>query len=156
MNLSMNVVQLLTNKKLTITAAESLTGGAFQTAITSVSGASKIFYGGYVTYSNEAKHELLKIDNQIINKYGVVSKEIAMEMAKNTMNLMKTDLSISFTGVAGPESLEGNPPGTVWIGLAYKELLIANCYHFIGNREQVRKQSVDTGMQLIIKTLREQ
>src|SRR5699024_318744 len=115
------VSRLLIEKKLTLTAAESLTGGAFQSMLTSVAGASDYFEGGLVTYSKRLKKETLGISQEVIDTYGVVSCQCAIEMARGVKENFGTDIGISFTGVAGPSKLEGQQPGTVWIGLAPKD-----------------------------------
>lgn len=107
--------------KLSITAAESLTAGLFQSTIGSVSGVSAIFPGGFVTYANEAKHQLVNVPQAIIDAEGVVSEATAKAMASGAKQQLNTDVGISFTGVAGPGTLEGQPAGTVWIGLAYRD-----------------------------------
>ncbi|XIF20406.1 MAG: nicotinamide-nucleotide amidohydrolase family protein [Acetilactobacillus jinshanensis] len=88
----------------------------FQSTLGNVPGISAVFPGGFVTYSNHAKHQLLEIPSIVIDNYGVVSKPVAKWMARQSRRIMGTDLSVSFTGVAGPASLEGQPAGTVWIG----------------------------------------
>ncbi|WP_019242232.1 MULTISPECIES: competence/damage-inducible protein A [Bacillus] len=117
-SLMKEVVKLLTSKGLTIASAESLTGGMFQEELTTISGASQIFKGGIVSYSNEAKINVLKVNKETIEKYGAVSEQCAKEMAEQVRSLLGTDIGISFTGVAGPEPLEGKPVGTVYIGLS--------------------------------------
>lgn len=119
-SIEQTVGQRLIKRGLSITGAESLTAGMFQSTLGNVPGISAIFPGGFITYSNEAKHQLLSIPTQVINKYGVVSEQVAKWMAERSRQIMKTDLSVSFTGVAGPASLENHPAGTVWIGLAVK------------------------------------
>lgn len=148
-----DVVNLLLKKELTITAAESLTGGLFQATIASIPKVSNVFYGGFVTYSNTAKTQLLNISKETIDKYGVVSENIAKEMAQNSRRIMKTDIGISFTGVAGPDSLEDKSAGTVWIGLSTKKGCDAYLYNFSGNRNEVRNASVRAGLEKVISWL---
>lgn len=144
------VVKKLLEANLSITAAESLTAGAFQAALGNVPGVSRIFPGGFVTYANSAKSGLLDIPTDIIQKNGVVSEETAKWMAQNSKKKMKTDIGISFTGVAGPDSLEGKEAGTVWIGLAFKDRPVkAKLYHFARQRSLVRERSVLTGLDWI-------
>lgn len=112
------LIALLKDNQLTISAAESLTGGMFQEELTKIPGAGLIMEGGIVCYSNEAKMKLLKVKEETIDKYGVVSEECAIEMADNIKSLLDTDIGISFTGVAGPDELEGHPVGTVYLGIA--------------------------------------
>lgn len=144
------VVGNLIRQNQSITAAESLTAGEFQSTIGNVSGVSAIFPGGFVTYANKTKHQLLGIPEEIISKYGVVSQQVAMAMAANSKRILSTDLAISFTGVAGPDKLEGQAAGTVWIGLAFvNQRTEAWEMHFSGERAAVRKQSVYAGLDII-------
>lgn len=115
------VFNLLREHSKTITAAESLTGGLFQSSIADFSGASKIFNGGYVTYSLPEKSRMLDIPIDDLEKNGVVSQFTAEQMANQARKLTKSDYAVSLTGVAGPNSLEGHLPGTVFIGLASKD-----------------------------------
>ena len=149
-----NVGQTLIERNLSITAAESLTSGMFQSNLADVAGISAIFPGGFVTYANEAKETLLDIPKEIISQYGVVSKHTAIWMAQQAKAKLQTNIAISFTGVAGPDSLENQPAGTVWIGLAYRnETPFGQLFHFTGNRNQVREQSVHQGFQLLKEQL---
>ncbi|AEB29378.1 competence damage-inducible protein A [Carnobacterium sp. 17-4] len=147
------VTDLLNEQNLTLTAAESLTGGAFQNLITSVSGASNYFKGGIVTYSNEAKTTILGVAKRSIEEFGVVSAECAIEMAKKAQGMFDTDLAISFTGVAGPDKLDNKEVGTVWIGIATKETTFAKEYHFGKGRENNREKSIMSGLELIRRVL---
>lgn len=115
------VFNLLREHSKTITAAESLTGGLFQSSIADFSGASKIFNGGYVTYSLPEKSRMLDIPIDDLEKNGVVSQFTAEQMANQARKITKSDYAVSLTGVAGPDSLEGHLPGTVFIGLASKD-----------------------------------
>lgn len=115
------VFNLLRERSKTITAAESLTGGLFQSSIADFSGASQIFNGGYVTYSLPEKSRMLDIPIVDLEKNGVVSQFTAEQMANQARKLTKSDYAVSLTGVAGPDSLEGHIPGTVFIGLASKD-----------------------------------
>ncbi len=114
-------VHLLKQKGLTVTAAESLTGGLFQQEITSCAGASEIFSGGMVTYSNDVKHQNLGVRESTIRQFGAVSGECAEEMAICVREKFQADIGVSFTGVAGPDELEGKPVGTVFIGFSFKD-----------------------------------
>lgn len=145
------VVELLKSKHKTITAAESLTAGMFQSTIASVPGASQIFTGGFVTYSNQVKEQLLGIPAEIINQNGVVSAETAIYMADNSSKIMHSNIGVSFTGVAGPDSLEGNPAGTVWLGLAGFGETITKKIQFATteSRNSIREKSVMSALQMI-------
>lgn len=127
------VVEKLKQRGLTVSASESLTGGSFQKAVTDIAGSSQIFPGGFVTYSASAKENLLDIPKEIIIENGVVSEATAKWMAERTRIKMDTDFGVSFTGVAGPDTLEGNPAGTVWIGISQRDRQTAAFeYHFMG------------------------
>ncbi|MTV82992.1 competence/damage-inducible protein A [Secundilactobacillus folii] len=153
-SLTQVVINQLIDRKLSVTAAESLTAGEFQSTIGSVPGVSAVFPGGFVTYANEAKHQLLEIPNDVIDTQGVVSKATAIWMAKQAKAKMQTDIAVSFTGVAGPDELEGQPAGTVWIGIAYRDQEPeAFLFHFTNGRQQVRARSVMTGLDLIRQRL---
>lgn len=148
------VVEKLKQRELTVSASESLTGGSFQKAVTDIAGSSQIFPGGFVTYSASAKENLLNIPKKIIIENGVVSEATAKWMAERTRIKMDTDFGVSFTGVAGPDTLEGNPAGTVWIGISQRGRQAAAFeYHFYGDRDAVRVRSVLAGFDLINKKL---
>ncbi|MCA9765271.1 MAG: competence/damage-inducible protein A [Carnobacterium sp.] len=148
------VSKLIKEKKLTLSAAESLTGGTFQSMITSTSGASEFFEGGLVTYNNRIKKEQLDINPKTIDQHGVVSSQCAIEMAENIKKIFGSDIGISFTGVAGPLELENKKPGTVWIGIAVKNKeTYAKCFHFEGDRNKNRELSVLSGLHLIYRDL---
>ena len=117
-NLSLKIIKLLTKKKLTVSFAESCTGGLLASSITSISGSSKVFNMGLVTYSNNAKVKLLQVPKKTITKYGAVSYETCLSMVKNLNKISKSNISISITGVAGPNGgTKEKPVGLVYIGL---------------------------------------
>ncbi len=117
-NLSLKIVKLLTKKKLTLSLAESCTGGLLASSITSISGSSKIFIMGFVTYSNNAKVKFLKVPKKTITNHGAVSHETCLSMVKNLSKISKSNISISITGVAGPNGgTKEKPVGLVYIGL---------------------------------------
>lgn len=148
--------KLLKENNATIAVAESLTGGLFQEEVTSIAGCSKWFKGGIVSYAKEVKINSLGVKKETVDKYGVVSEQCAREMAENIRKLMDSNIGISFTGVAGPGPLEGKEPGTVYIGLSFKEKPTKSYYmNFFGNREAVRVRSVKHGAWLVYNELRE-
>lgn len=147
--------KLLKEKQLTIAAAESLTGGMFQKELTAVPGASSLLIGGVVCYSPQVKHEVLKVKQETIDTEGVVSASTAQQLAENVADLMKTDIGISFTGVAGPEDLEGKPAGTVYVGIAIKgQPTKVELLNLSGNRTTIRKQTVKYGCYYLLKYLK--
>ncbi|MGB6178000.1 competence/damage-inducible protein A [Carnobacterium sp.] len=148
------VSKSIKDRTLTLSAAESLTGGAFQSMMTSISGSSDIFEGGLVTYSNRIKKGILGVDQQIIDQFGVVSSQCAIKMAEKVKDSFETDIGISFTGVAGPSELENKKTGIVWIGLAIKDKeTFAKCFNFEGDRNVIRELSVLAGLDLINRDL---
>lgn len=150
------VKDLLIDRGLTITAAESLTGGAFLSELTGDTAASTIMEGGIVTYSEDKKHRVLKVRKQTLEKYGVVSAECAIEMAEKARELFDADIGVGLTGVAGPSSLEDHIPGTVYIGIAFKnKQSYAKYFHFAYKRNRNRRLSVMNALELVRRTLKE-
>lgn len=154
-SLAQVTVQLLQQKQKTISAAESLTAGLFQSTLGDVAGVSQVFNGGFVTYAKEAKEQLLGISPEKLTRYGMVSEFCAVAMAERTRELTNTDLAISFTGVAGPNELENQPVGTVWIGLSERnQPPVAYRYVFDKDRHNIRHRTVMEGLHLIWQRLR--
>lgn len=150
------VKDLLIDRGMTITAAESLTGGAFLSELTGDTAASTIMEGGIVTYSEDKKHRVLKVRKQTLEKYGVVSAECAIEMAEKARELFDADIGVGLTGVAGPSSLEDHIPGTVYIGIAFKnKQSYAKYFHFAYKRNRNRRLSVMNALELVRRTLKE-
>ena len=117
-NLANKLVKKLIQKKLKISFAESCTGGMLSSAITSVSGSSKVFNLGLITYSNKAKIDILKVPKKIISKYGAVSSECCLSMVKNLSKISRANISVSITGIAGPKGgAKLKPVGLVYIGI---------------------------------------
>ena len=141
----------LRERGLTLGSVESFTGGLFAQQITSVGGASKFYKGGYITYATEEKVNLLLIPQSEVDKYGVVSKEIAYHMANNARQLLKVDVCVSFTGNAGPDAMEGKPVGEVHIGIATKESAQVYSLLLKGNRNEIQAQAVDFALEKLLK-----
>ena len=117
-NLANKIVKKLIKKKLKVSFAESCTGGLLSSSITSISGSSKVFNLGLITYSNKAKVDILKVPNKIIKRYGAVSEECCLSMVKNLSKISKANISISITGIAGPNGgTKLKPVGLVYIGV---------------------------------------
>ena len=141
-------------KKLTITTAESCTGGMIASSIVSVSGSSAIFKSSVVTYSNEMKSKILNIPLTLINENGAVSKVIAYTMAYNVLDLMNSDISIAVTGIAGPSGGSKNKPvGLVHIGIGTKQNVVTKRYLFKGNRLKVRQETTLEALKLSNKII---
>ncbi len=154
-NLSLKIVKLLTNKGLTVSFAESCTGGLLSSSITSISGSSKVFNMGLVTYSNNAKVKLLKVPKKTINKYGAVSYETCLSMVKNLSKISKSNISISITGVAGPTGgTKEKPIGLVYIGLkkGRKTIIKKNLFNS-KKRILIQKATVNQALKLILNIL---
>ncbi len=141
----------LREKGLTLGSVESFTGGLFAQQITSVSGASKFYKGGYVTYATEEKVNLLLIPQSLVDQHGVVSKEIAYYMANNARQLLKVDVCVSFTGNAGPDAMEGKPVGEVHICVATKDSAQVYSLLLEGNRNEIQQQAVDFVLEKLLK-----
>ncbi len=154
-NLSLKIVKLLTKKKLTASFAESCTGGMLSSSITSISGSSKVFNMGLVTYSNKAKIKILKVPKKTITKYGAVSYETCLSMVKNLSRISKSNISISITGVAGPNGgTKKKPVGLVFIGLKIgnKTIIKKNLFKS-KKRISVQKSSVNLALKMILDTI---
>ena len=154
-NLSLKIVKLLTSKGLTVSFAESCTGGLLSSSITSISGSSKVFNMGLVTYSNNAKVKLLKVPKKTITKYGAVSYETCLSMVKNLSRISKSSISISITGVAGPNGgTKEKPIGLVYIGLkkGSKTIIKKNLFN-IKKRILIQKATVNQALKLILNIL---
>lgn len=151
------VVQLLKEKGLTLSCAESCTGGYFGKRITDIAGASSVFKGGFITYSNEAKVELLGVNPQTLEKYSAVSPEVAEEMANGARIKLKTDIAVSITGEAGPvaDPLTKQSVGTVFIGISTKEKTFSLKINIARqrDREYIRRVASSRAMKEIIKIL---
>ena len=153
-NLTLKIIRLLTKKKLTVSFAESCTGGLLASSITSISGSSKVFNMGLVTYSNNAKVKLLKVPKKTITTYGAVSYETCLSMVKNLSKISKSNISISITGVAGPHGgTKEKPVGLVYIGLKKGSKIIIRKNLFKNkNRIFIQKKTVNETLK-IIKTM---
>lgn len=150
------VVELLKQRGQHVSAAESLTGGLVQSMICSVPGASNVFDGGFVTYAPQQKAALLGIDPAVIDKYGVVSCETAGAMADGCRQKVGADFGLGLTGVAGPDSLEGHPAGTVWLGLAEAgERIFTKQLHLDphSGRQAIRQQSAQAALMMLYERL---
>ena len=150
--LSNKIVKTLRRKKLKISFAESCTGGLLASSITSISGSSKIFTLGMVTYSNQSKINILKVPKKIIDKYGAVSYETCLEMVKNLSKISRTNISISITGIAGPKGgTKEKPVGLVYIGLKKEDKIVVKKYLFKNkNRNSIQKATVIKALNLIL------
>tara|TARA_Y100000389_G_scaffold188990_1_gene212198 strand:- start:456 stop:926 length:471 start_codon:yes stop_codon:yes gene_type:complete len=153
--LANKIVLKLVKKKLKISFAESCTGGLLASSITSISGSSKIFNLGLITYSNKAKTNILKVPKKIIDKYGAVSKECCLSMVKNLSKISKANISVSITGIAGPNGgTKLKPVGLVYIGIKKgKKIIIKENLFKNKNRIAIQKATAITSFNTIIKII---
>jgi len=149
------LVKLLKEKNMTVTTAESCTGGMIASAIISVAGASACFKEGYITYSNEAKKKLLGVREDTLKQHTVVSAQVAQEMAAGAAKKAESSLAVSVTGVAGPDPDEGNPVGLVYIGIAFKGSVYASRFQFAGSREEIQRQAACEALALALGVVSE-
>jgi len=154
-NLAKNLVKKLIKKKLSISFAESCTGGLLSSSITSVSGSSKVFELGLITYSNKTKIDILKVPKKIIIKYGAVSNECCLSMVKNLSKISKSNISISITGIAGPNGgTKLKPVGLVYIGIKKRNKIIIKENLFKNkNRISIQKLTVNNALKMINKII---
>ena len=150
--ISQKIVRLLKKKRLKISFAESCTGGLLSSTITSISGSSKVFTLGLVTYSNQSKINTLKIPKKIIMKHGSVSYETCLSMVKNLNKISKTNISVSITGIAGPKGgTKEKPVGLVFIGIKKGNKTLVKKYLFKNKkRVSIQKSSVYKALNLIL------
>ena len=149
------VVSMLKEKKITVAAAESLTGGMFTEKIINISGASQVCPGGIIAYSPQIKVNVLGVSSDIIESKGTVSSECATEMALQVRELLQTQIGMSFTGVAGPDESEGHKPGTFYVGLSSAcGKIMSEKYTIHGNRETIRRKAVIKGFEILYHFLK--
>ena len=151
-NLSQKIVRLLKKKRLKISFAESCTGGLLSSSITSISGSSKVFNLGLITYSNQAKMNILKVPKKTIMKHGAVSYETCLSMVNNLNKIAKTNISVSITGIAGPNGgTKEKPVGLVFIGIKKGNKTLVKKYLFKNKkRNSIQKITVNKALNLIL------
>ena len=149
-----HAVQALTRRGLTVSAAESCTGGLIAKRLTDVPGASAAFLGGVVSYTNGVKHEVLGVPEALLQQYGAVSEPVAKAMAEGARRITGSSLALSVTGLAGPDGDDrGNPVGTVYIGLAQAGGTQVTQLFLKGDRKSIRQQAADYAFALLNKYL---
>ena len=156
MDLNQKILAILKKKKFKISFAESCTGGLLSASITSVSGSSKIFSMGLITYSNQSKITLLKIPKNIIQKYGAVSVQCCLTMLNNLSKISKSKVCISITGIAGPQGgTRRKPVGLVYIGIKIgKKVVVNKCNFKNKGRIFIKKQTVKKSLNLLLKLIK--
>ena len=154
--ISKKIVNKLIKKKLTISIAESCTGGLLSSSITSINGSSKVFILALVTYSNQSKINVLRISKDIIRKYGAVSEQVCFAMVRNVNKIAKTNISVSITGIAGPSGgTKKKPVGLVYIGIKKENKIKIKKYLFKNKkRSYIQKTAVNKALGLILSSFK--
>ena len=157
MSLSKKIISLIKRKKMKLAIAESCTGGMLSSTITSISGSSKVFTMGLVTYSNQAKTGILKIPQKIITKYGAVSIQCCLAMVNNLSRISKSKVCISITGIAGPKGgSKQKPVGLVYIGIKNgKKVVVNKCNFKNKGRAYIQRQTVKKSLNLLLRLIKQ-
>jgi nicotinamide-nucleotide amidase len=153
--LATEILRLLTASGQTVAAAESLTGGLVAAALTDVPGSSQAFRGGVVAYATELKAEILGVDSRMLDKHGPVYAPVAAAMAEGVRRRLGATIGVATTGVAGPYSADGFPPGTVHIAVSLADDTVVRTMALTGNRDEVRRLAVERVLGLLLGRLRE-
>ena len=155
MSLNKKVILLIKRKKMKLAIAESCTGGMLSSAITSVNGSSKVFNMGLITYSNQAKINILKVPERIIKKYGAVSVQCCLAMVNNLRKISKSKVCVSITGIAGPKGgSKQKPVGLVYIGIRVgKKVIVNKCNFKNKGRTNIQKQTVKKSLHLLLNLI---
>jgi len=152
-DLAYELIQKLGQGQLTISVAESLTGGLVAASLTQIPGASAVFKGGIIAYGDEIKQQVLKVDPALITKFTSISEPVAQSMATNIREIMNTDIGIATTGVAGPDKSDGFAPGIVFVAISIGDHKICQKLELVGDRTQIRDQSVNEIFKLTLSQL---
>ena len=154
--LSQEIVRLLTKKKLKISFVESCTGGLLSSSMTSISGSSKVFTIGLVTYSNQSKINILKVPKNVIRKHGAVSYETCLSMVKNLSKISKTNIAVSITGIAGPKGgAKQKPVGLVFIGIKKGNKTLVKKYLFKNKKRiSIQRAAIIKALNLILSFIK--
>ena len=157
MSLNKKIISLIKRKKMKLAIAESCTGGMLSSTITSVSGSSKVFTMGLVTYSNQAKTSILKVPQKIIKKYGSVSVQCCLAMVNNLGKISKSKICVSITGIAGPKGgSKQKPVGLVYIGIRFgKQVIVNKCNFKNKGRIYIQRQTVKKSLNLLFKLVKQ-
>lgn len=147
--------QLLTERELRVSSAESCTGGNIAHKITQIPGSSSYFLGSVVSYSNDVKADVLKVSRSTLSRYGAVSREVVEQMASGVADLMRSECAVATSGIAGPDGgSKFKPVGTVWMAAKYGKQIVTELIRFEGNRNEVIQSASDHVMVMLIKLLR--
>ena len=157
MSLNKKIISLIKRKKMKLAIAESCTGGMLSSTITSISGSSKVFTMGLVTYSNQAKTSILKVPQKIIKKYGSVSVQCCLAMVNNLSKISKSRVCVSITGIAGPKGgTKQKPVGLVYIGIRIgKKVILNKCNFKNKGRAYIQRQTVKKSLKLIFRLIKQ-
>lgn len=153
MHRAKELIEKLKEKNLMLVTAESCTGGLIASTITAIPGSSKVFDRGFVTYSNDSKHELLGVPKSLLEKHGAVSREVAESMARGACGNSKNAISIAVTGIAGPETSEHKPVGLVYIAICHEGKIRVIENHFSGNRLEIQAETVSRAFDYILSAI---
>lgn len=154
MKVEERIAELLKAKKISLSTAESCTGGSIASLITTIPGSSLYFKGGVVAYANEVKQALLGVSAETLERYGAVSRETVIEMARGAMKTMKTEASVATSGIAGPGGgTPEKPVGTVWIAVAYKNEILTMCQNGDEGRITNIQKAVQNALSLLVQLL---
>ena len=151
--LASSLIKKLQENNLTIAVAESLTGGLVAASLTEIPGASKVFKGSITAYADEIKQNVLNVNKETISKFTSISEQVALEMAINVRTIMKSDIGISTTGVAGPEKSAGFAPGLVFVAISIGDHNMCQKLEITGDRSKIRNQTVQEILQLTLSRL---
>ena len=151
--LASSLIKKLEEKNLTLAVAESLTGGLVAARFTEIPGASKVFKGSITAYSDEIKQNVLNVNKETITNFTSISEQVALEMAINVRKIMKSDIGISTTGVAGPEKSAGFAPGLVFVAISIGDHNMCQKLELTGDRSKIRNQTVQEILQLTLSRL---
>jgi len=151
--LASSLIKKLQEKNLTIAVAESLTGGLVAASLTEIPSASKVFKGSITAYSDEIKQNVLNVNEDTITNFTSISEQVALEMAINVRKIMKSDIGISTTGVAGPEKSAGFAPGLVFVAISIGDHNMCQKLEITGDRSKIRNQTVQEILQLTLSRL---
>ena len=151
--LASSLIKKLQEKNLTLAVAESLTGGLVAASLTEIPGASKVIKGSITAYSDEIKQNVLNVNEDTITNFTSISEQVALEMAINVRKIMKSDIGISTTGVAGPEKSAGFAPGLVFVAISIGDHNMCQKLEITGDRSKIRNQTVQEILQLTLSRL---
>jgi nicotinamide-nucleotide amidase len=151
--LASSLIKKLQENNLTIAVAESLTGGLVAASLTEIPGASQVFKGSITAYADEIKQNVLNVNKETILKFTSISEQVALEMAINVRTIMKSDIGISTTGVAGPEKSAGFAPGLVFVAISIGDHNMCQKLEITGDRSKIRNQTVHEILQLTLSRL---